>query len=121
MKELKLLSHLMENVVRITEKCYQEVLSENYDHIDENFELRGKMIDIILTIQENLSSAPTMKNSKVVQEFNNQFNQLVDYIHEVDNEILLNLEKERSKTQIQIAKTFKNKENFKGYNLNNIK
>lgn len=121
MRELKLLNHLMENVVKVTAKSYEEVMRGEYENLDEDFSLRGKMIDIISTIIENLSSAPAAKNSAIVAQFNNQLNQLVDELAKIDQEIVEKLEKERSNTQIQIAKTFKNKENFKGYNLNNIK
>ncbi len=121
MKELNLLNHLIENVIKITTKCYDDVLNEEYENIENDFETRGKMLDIIMTIQENLSSAPTTKNSNIIVQYNNQLNQLVERVKAFDAQILENLQKEQSKTQIQIAKAFKNKENFKGYNLNNIK
>lgn len=121
MRELKLLNHLMENVIKITTKCYDDVIDENYEDVESDFETRGKMLDIIMTIQEKLSSAPTTKDSDIIIQYNNQLNQLVEQINVIDVKILENLQKERTKTQIQIAKAFKNKENFKGYNLNNIK
>ena len=88
MKELKLLNHLIENIVKITNKSFNDVQNEIFDQVETDFETRGKMLDILLTIQENLSCAPIAENSSIIVQFSNQLNQVVEEIKVIDSKIL---------------------------------
>jgi CRISPR/Cas system CSM-associated protein Csm4 (group 5 of RAMP superfamily) len=51
----------------------------------------------------------------------NIINSLTEKLTNIDDIITSCLQHEKEKTQNEIAKAFQNKENFKGYNLNNTK
>ncbi|MCO4753012.1 MAG: hypothetical protein KC478_00950 [Bacteriovoracaceae bacterium] len=72
---------------------------------------RARVVNIILHLDEQYG----------LPSDNNQLNQLLSEISQMDQKIYDLLSHEKLITQNEIAKTRKNKENFKGYNLNNLK
>lgn len=121
MQEIELLNNLLESTVKLTNQLMTEVINSNFDQLDYLVEQRGKALTIINHLTEKLHMKTNLKNSKTITLYNDQLSQLIAMIEQSD-EILLNyLNEESVKTQNQIAKTFKNKENLKGYNLNFIK
>lgn len=121
MNELSLLNNLIESVVRLTQKSLTDAQNSNFDKIDYYIEERGKALTIIELMLEKLNINPVYNNSETITQYNNQLNQLVSLIHQSDEQLVKYLQEESIKTQNQIAKTFKNKENLKGYNLNDLK
>ena len=121
MNELDLLNNLIESVVKLTQQSLADAQNSNFDRIDSYIEERGKAIDIITFLLEKLNINPTYNNSVTITQYNNQLNQLVELIKKSDHDLVKFLEEESTKTQNQIAKTYKNKENLKGYNLNILK
>lgn len=121
----ELLTELIAKTILISQQIIKKVDSYQFDHVEELTRKREKVINIILTLHERLDlSQNILKNTgegRKAIEFNNQLNLLIEKISEYDEYIMLKLNEEKDKTQIEIAKAFKNKENFKGYNLNCLK
>lgn len=116
-----LLTELLERTVNISRKCIEFIDAGNFEQVNSLIDHRDKLISIIQTINERLELEQKANSHDNTIEFNNQANQLIGKIQEMDDYILTKLTEERDKTQIEIAKAFKNKENFKGYNLNSLK
>ena len=118
-----------ENLIQFLEKAYdlttqalKSAQAGDFDALVNILDNRERAINIVQSLSENL--ALHQKNSEeqeLVKQFNSQVNLIIEKIHSMDEIIQTCLEHERDKTQFEIAKTFKNKENFKGYNLNKIR
>lgn len=123
MKEIQdsLISYL-EKAFELTRQALKAVQSQEYVKVNEILDNRERAVNIIQSLSEKLALYGKNKDTpKSLIDFNNQVNQVIDQISKMDIIIESCLEHEREKTQLEIAKTFKNKENFKGYNLNNLK
>jgi hypothetical protein len=120
-----LLTDLIAKAILISQQTVERVDALQFDKVEELTQKREKVISIILTLHERLDlSQQILKNtaeSERAVAFNNQLNLLIEKISDFDEYIMLRLNEEKDKTQIEIAKVFKNKENFKGYNLNCLK
>lgn len=95
-------------------KCFENKKTDTALSILEN---RSRVINIVFHLDEKVQASNEITS--------NQENQLVidliGAINEYDSIIQDYLVQEKIITQNEIAKTHKNKENFKGYNLNNTK
>ena len=83
----------------------------NYEAALSILDNRARVVNIILHLDEQYG----------LPKDNNQLNQLLSEITQMDQQIHDLLSHEKMITQNEIAKTRKNKENFKGYNLNDLK
>ena len=121
----ELLTDLIAKAILISQQTVESVDALRFDRVEELTQKREKIINIILTLHERLDlSQQILKNTAESDRaiaFNNQLNLLIEKISDFDEYIMLRLNEEKDKTQIEIAKVFKNKENFKGYNLNCLK
>jgi hypothetical protein len=121
----ELLTDLIAKAIYISQQTVQMVDAFQFDKVEELTRKREKVISIILTLHERLELSQQIVKNTTEREraiaFNNQLNLLIENISEFDEYIMLRLNEEKDKTQIEIAKVFKNKENFKGYNLNCLK
>jgi hypothetical protein len=121
----ELLTDLIAKAIYISQQTVQMVDAFQFDKVEELTRKREKVISIILTLHERLELSQQIVKNTTEREraiaFNNQLNLLIEKISEFDEYIMLRLNEEKDKTQIEIAKVFKNKENFKGYNLNCLK
>jgi hypothetical protein len=118
MNEQELFNDLLSKILVVTNRCYQDVVAGNYETINEDIENRGRLLGIIESLQERLIIKGN--NSPKFAAYNNQVNQVISKIQYLDEEMTKLMEEARNKTQNQIAKAFKNKENLKGYNLNKL-
>jgi transcription termination factor NusB len=100
----------------LTKDGLKAVQNRDFDSLVKILDNREKAINIASTFSERLALYPEQDEA-----FNNQVNQVVESIAKLDDIISSCLEHEKTKTQFEIAKTHKNKENFKGYNLNRLK
>jgi RNA processing factor Prp31 len=120
-----LLTDLIEKAVKISQECVIQVNCRDFEALDSLIKKREKIISVICTVHERLTLEQTsLKNIGQKEDavlYNNQLNLLMNKISEFDDFIVASLDEEKNKTQIEIAKTFKNKENLKGYNLNCLK
>lgn len=82
-------------------------------------ENRSRVINIIFHLDEKLQLEN--QNTPIDEQRENLVLGLIQAINTFDDKIQEYLLKEKLITQNEIAKTHKNKENFKGYNLNNTK
>lgn len=121
------MKHSGQNLVEFLTKAYELTTqalklaqSQEFDQLSEVLANRERAIAISQTMSERFALEQKNFDKKIVSKTNNQVNQIINQINSMDEIITLCLEQERNKTQIEIAKTFKNKENFKGYNLNKI-
>lgn len=117
-----------ENLIVFLEKAYELTVtslklaqSKNFDELVKVLDNRERAINIVQSMSENLALHQKNKAQETYVDFNNQVNQVIEKIHSIDEIVMTCLDHEKEKTQFEIAKTFKNKENLRGYNLNKIK
>ena len=117
-----------ENLILFLEKAYELTVSslklaqaKDFDQLVKVLDNRERAINIVQSMSENLALHQKNKEQETYIDFNNQVSQVIDKIHSIDEIVMTCLAHEKEKTQFEIAKTFKNKENFRGYNLNKIK
>ncbi|MBC77351.1 MAG: hypothetical protein CME64_15205 [Halobacteriovoraceae bacterium] len=95
----------------LAELCLNLLEKKKYDKALEILNNKERVVNIILHLDEQYG----------IPKDNNQLNKLFSEITKMDQEIFNLLTHEKLLTQNEIAKTRKNKENFKGYNLNDLK
>lgn len=117
-----------ENLIVFLEKAYELTVSslklaqaKNFDELIKVLDNRERAINVVQSMSENLALHQKNKEQESYVTFNNQVNQVIEKIHGIDEIVMTCLDHEKEKTQFEIAKTFQNKENLKGYNLNKIK
>jgi len=115
------LPDFIEKALLLSADCLNHIANDNAEKLLETLENRDRVINIINSLHENVTLEQTQINSEYNDEFNNQLNQLITVINQIDEKVLTYLHEEREIVQNEIAKTFKNKENLKGYNLNSLK
>ena len=115
------LMEFLEKAYELTTLALKLVQKQDIEALNNVLANRERAINIMESLSERLSLHQKNADPKHVEAFNNQVNQVITKIANMDDIIMDCLEHAKSKTQFEIAKTFKNKENFKGYNLNNIK
>tara|TARA_Y100001936_G_C16093403_1_gene688935 strand:+ start:3195 stop:3536 length:342 start_codon:yes stop_codon:yes gene_type:complete len=91
--------------------CLNLLEKGKYEKALEILENKERVVNIILHLDEQYGTPSN----------NNQLNRLFLDISKMDQQIFDLLTHEKLLTQNEIAKTRKNKENFKGYNLNDLK
>lgn len=125
MKELKeiqsQLVEYLEKAYTLTASALKKVQENELEDLVTILDNRERSLNIITSLSEKLSLYKNVDAPEELIEFNNQVNLIIDKIVNMDDIITTCLQYEKEKTQIEIAKTYKNKENFKGYNLNNTK
>lgn len=84
-------------------------------------ENRSRVINIIFHLDENLQLEQKEAPIEKIEQINRLVVDMIGSINNYDEKIQEYLVREKLITQNEIAKTHKNKENFKGYNLNNTK
>ena len=119
----KNLIEFLEKAYNLTRLALKAVQNKEFEQLNDILNNRERAINIILTMSERLELHQKSKEetSQDMVAFNNQVSQVLDKINQMDEIITNCIIHEKSKTQFEIAKTHKNKESFKGYNLNNIK
>ena len=113
---------LLDKAHELTRIALKQVQAKDFEKLIDVLDNRERAINIINSLSEKLylySKNPNAPKSLI--HFNNQVTQVIEAINNMDEVITKCLEHEKEKTQFEIAKTFQNKENFKGYNLNNTK
>lgn len=117
-----------ENLITFLDKAYELTKvslklaqTKNFDELMKVLDNRERAINIVQSMSENLALHQKNEKQETYIAFNNQVNQVISQIHSIDEIVMTCLEHEKEKTQFEIAKSFKNKENFKGYNLNKVK
>ncbi len=82
----------------------------------ENFMLnRDRLLQIINQISNQIEWETVNDDTKT------NLNRYIDYIKKLDEQLLVKLQSTREEIKSDIEKTFKQKENIKGYNLNDTK
>lgn len=110
----QLIYQLIEKAVIITSDALNLSREDQVEEVSKLIAKRDRIFEIFNLTYQRVEKAFN-------QEYKNQLNQLISQIMQMDLIILQNLENQKEKVQIDIAKIFKNKENFKGYNLNTLK
>lgn len=122
MKEIQeQLIEFLEKAYELTQLGLKLVQNKEYEQLSEVLDNRERALNVITSLSEKLSLYKGQADPKTLIQFNNQVNLVIERIANMDTLITTCLNHEKEKTQFEIAKTFKNKENFKGYNLNNLK
>jgi len=110
----QLIYQVIEKAVILTSDALSLSQGDQIEEVSRLIAKRDNVFEIFNLTYERVESVFN-------QEYKNQLNQLISQIMQMDLIILQNLELQKEKVQIDIAKIFKNKENFKGYNLNTLK
>lgn len=111
----------LESAYKLTREGLRLAQEGSVDKLNEVLDNRERALNIVESLSEQLALHQTQMAPSQYEEFNNQVSQVINKIIDMDSIITDCLLHEKNKTQFEIAKTFKNKENFKGYNLNNLK
>lgn len=112
--KLMLINDLAIKAFDITCECLELSKAEEIELILKKLDDRERVINAITKLSED----PQVQENL---EFVYQVNQVIEKIHSYDEQILEKLIALKGKLHFEIAKVFKTKENFKGYNLNNLK
>jgi len=107
---------IIEKIAINSADCKSFIREENTDSLLIYLDQRTSLINIFKSLKIKLEVDAPMKD-----EFNKELNKFLKKMELFNQEILTYLENEKEKTKLQIAKTFKNKENLKGYNLSSTK
>lgn len=101
---------------QITTKIHNDELMDAIDLLDN----RERLIGIITQFYERISLYSDLIKRENAPKIN-RLNKYLEILFEQSSEIEKLLVDNKKEIQIQIAKAYKNKENLKGYNLNNFK
>ena len=122
------MQEIQKNLISFLDKAYaltieslKLVQKQDFENLNNVLSNRERAINIIDSLSQNLSMYQKNMDQADVNEFNTQVSQVIEKINSIDEIVMSCLEHEKNKTQFEIAKSFKSKENFKGYNLNNVK
>lgn len=112
--KLLLINDLVIKAYDITLDCLEYTNNEEVELTLKKLDERERIINAITMLSED-------QQVRENTEFTTQVNQVINKIHEQDQKILEKLASLKGKLHFEIAKVFKTKENFKGYNLNSTK
>ena len=117
----KNLISFLDKAYALTIKSLKLVQNQEFEELNTVLANRERAINIIDSLSQNLSMFQSKMEQNEFNEFNTQVSQVIEKINGIDEIVMSCLDHEKNKTQFEIAKSFKSKENFKGYNLNNVK
>jgi hypothetical protein len=83
--------------------------------LEEFTENRGRLLSVLDQISLQIDWTTISVDSR------NEFSRKIDYIKNLDVKLLTKLQEHKQEVQKEIEQTFKQKENIKGYNLNDVK
>lgn len=108
----------LETAEEISRNCLVLLRKKAFEKALDQLDNRGRVVNIILHLDEQIRLAPEAEQDPALKD---RASRSVKIINQLDEEIFELLVAEKLITQNEIAKTRKNKENLKGYNLNNLK
>lgn len=112
----KLYIEVLEKIAINTVDCKMYIKSSDTSSLMDYIDQRTALINILRTLKVKISN-----DYPLSEEFEKTSNLFISKMESFNQEILIYLKLEKEKTKLQIAKTHKNKENLKGYNLKSIK
>lgn len=127
----KMIVHL--DLVKFATKCSlaisQCVEEGNFDELNFHMENRDRVIGQIQTFQDMIESSiravpaefVTAQFSDIVKAWSHDINHWLEDIKKIDDYILCLLDKEKGKTQKEIAEIFQVKKAYKGYDLSSVR
>lgn len=102
-------------VLETSEQVLKEIANDNIERACNIIHSRDRLLAIIQQVHDEV------QDQLNDQGYKNQLNQLINKISELDQEIILQLQSYKKNVNNEIANLHKKKENFKGYNLNDLK
>lgn len=114
------LLEVLTKAYELTREALNCAQTADFEQLHQILDNRERAISIAQTMSERLTLEQRNLDPTDLARTNNQMSQIISNISSMDEVITTYLQQEREKTQVEIAKTFKNKESFKGYNLNKI-
>jgi hypothetical protein len=115
----------MENMIQLFEEFILKtiVLTENFLNLDlnqdVNFEGFTNNRDRLLHIIDSISQQVNWE--EVSAERRDEFNRQIDYIKKLDEKVITKLQEHQTDIKEEIERTVRQKDNIKGYNLNDVK
>lgn len=118
-KTLEVYKKAIETALELSDICLNLINGKDIEKALDVLENRSRVVSIILHLDEQLRLSPEANGQK--HEEYDRLYRLISKVNLKDEQIFEMLSQEKILTQNEIAKTCKNKENLKGYNLNNLK
>lgn len=118
---------LMEIGLVSTKRILDAAKSGQVDIASEESENRERLVSVMAKIQghieQELTGQPKFSREIIIaiKNWNKEFNQWVEDINNIDQVIVNLLSENKDKINQEIGTIFKNRINFKGYDLSNIK
>ena len=113
-KFIELLQEYLIKAIELTEKMIQEDYAQT-DKIALMSENRERLMFIIEQVASYIVWEDVSDESKM------HLNKQIDYIKRLDEQLLVKLQEYKNDVQEEIKATHQQKENIKGYDLNNLK
>ncbi len=115
---MKKLADLFEEYINKAISGTEKILSEEIDDPkDLNYFLdnRDRLLQIITKVSNEISWEEIDEDKK------NYLSRNIEYLKKLDEKLIVKLHEYKNSLKNDIEKTFKQKENIKGYNLNNTR
>lgn len=120
-QDLDLLTDYLGKTLSMSRDALKFAQEKNVEELNQTLDNRERIINILMSLHERVSMHLQTQPADLAEQVNAQINQIIEQIDSLDDAVTSFLLSEKNKTQFEIAKTHKNKENFKGYNLNKLK
>jgi hypothetical protein len=119
---------LLESVYKISMKIFKSASNGAIDEVAYQSENRERLINILESVQtqaetsiNKITDFADFELMLVIRSWREDVNYWIDKIRNVDSNTTVLLEQLKEEATIEIASVYKNKENLKGYNLNNLR
>jgi chromosome segregation ATPase len=113
-KMLALFDEYIVKAITTTEMILEDHFKEDakLDHFTEN---RERLFAIIAQISDQIEWVTVNADTR------EDFNRKIEYIKKLDEKLLVKLQEHKEEVRQEIEKTYRQKENIKGYNLTDVK
>jgi len=120
---------LLDRSEKLTYQMYQAASHGDVERVHYESDNRDRMLKVLETFQTSIEDAiKATKTDKITPDFveiakswSNDVNLWVERTSRIDQETTNLLEAQRDRTTQEIATVYKTNQQFKGYNLNNVK
>lgn len=122
LKFLENAEHSSQQILRMAKEGQLNDLTEETTNRERIFNVIGQVQDKIDRSLKTLKVDEINNNYKdLLKSWKTKFDEKVNQINEIDQEILSLLDATKNQTTQEIATVHSNREKFKGYNLSNLK
>lgn len=110
----EIVSDMCNQLYQLTAHALEHLENENIPELVNTLDNRERVINVLNQITQSGNNSINAKTQNLIIEITSEVDKIDKFIDE-------KLHSLRDKVHLEIAKVFKTKENFKGYNLNDLK